>query len=119
MIEKYHIPIKVLSESNVSEHWTKKAQRKKKQKKVISLFIANSRVTPPCHVRLTRIAPRDLDEHDNLRSAFKSIIDAISDRLIPGLAAGRADGDKRITWEFAQRKGSPKTYALEIQLEKL
>ena len=92
--------------------------RKKKQKKILSLFLRNSHITPPCRVTLTRIAPRDLDEHDNLPAAFKTIIDAIADRLVPGLAPGRADGDKRITWEFAQRKGSPKTYALEITLEK-
>jgi hypothetical protein len=29
----------------------------------------------------------------------------IADQILPGLAAGRADGDKRMTWEYAQEKG--------------
>jgi hypothetical protein len=65
------------------------------------------------------VAPRDLDKEDNLPMALKTVKDIVADMLVPGLAPGRADGNKDITWEFSQRKGSPKTYGLEIQLEKV
>lgn len=72
---------------------------------------------PPCHVILTRIAPKQLDD-DNLVSALKNARDVVSDRLKPGLAAGRADGDKDITWQYEQKKGNPKFYALKIEIIK-
>lgn len=65
---------------------------------------------------LVRIAPRMLDEDDNLREAFKTIKDAVSDKLLPGLQPGRADGDDRIMWLYGQKKGIPKYYAVEIGL---
>ena len=117
MIEKFHIPMKILSEANLSEHFRVKAARKKKQKKIIKLFLVNSKIQPPCKVILTRIAPRDLDSDDNLPAAMKHPKDIVADHLIPGLAPGRADGSNLIKWEFAQKKGNPKYYALEIHIE--
>ena len=35
----------------------------------------------PCVVTLTRVAPRLLDEHDNLRASLKACVDGISQRL--------------------------------------
>jgi len=68
----------------------------------------------PCKIILTRIAPRALDI-DNLWSAQKSVIDVITDWIIPGLAPGRADNDSRIEIECKQRKGKPREYALEAE----
>ncbi len=67
---------------------------------------------------LTRIAPRALD-FDNLVYAFKHIRDVIADTLLPGLAAGRADDDKRLQWQYCQEKGRPKEYAFRISIKRL
>ena len=80
--------------------------------------MCTSQRKPPCKVILTRVAPRSLDVEDNLPMALKTAKDAVADVICPGLAPGRADGNKNIKWEFAQRKGLPKTYSLEIVLEK-
>lgn len=114
--EKFIIPIKLESQSNLSEHWTKKASRKKKQWKLVQMVLNRTQVKPPCTVMLLRIAPRMLDEDDNLREAFKTIKDSIGDILIPGLKPGHADADPRIKWLYAQKKGIPKYYAVEIVL---
>lgn len=113
------IPLRIQSEANLSEHRMKKHSRLKKQKGIIDLVLKNCGIKIPCRVVLTRVAPRELDEHDNLRSAFKHVIDAIANVLIPGLKPGRADGSKEIIWEFAQSKGLPKEYALRIHMEEL
>ncbi len=114
------IPIKTVSESNRgSEHWTTKHKRHKKQKKGIG-FVLNPLKPPelPFTIKLIRIAPRKLDEGDNLPSSFKWIRDAIADWITPNLQAGRADDNELIKWEYGQEKGLPKDYAIRIEIEK-
>ncbi len=65
-------------------------------------------------VLLTRVANRELDGHDNLRTALKPCADGITDAL--GL---RNDRDARIDWTYAQLRGPPKTYAVEISITRL
>lgn len=65
---------------------------------------------------LTRIAPRKLDDEDNLRTALKSAKDAVADILHPGLAPGRADGLGDIEWKFEQVRGNVREYGLGIRL---
>jgi len=62
-------------------------------------------------ITLTRIAPRRLDPGDNLNSSMKAVRDGIADAL------GIDDGDARLTWKYAQRKGNPKEYAVEVEVE--
>ena len=52
-------------------------------------------------VQLHRIGRRKLDEHDNLRMAFKAIVDGIAARL------GRSDCDPYFTWAYSQEIGKP------------
>lgn len=111
------IPLRIISEANASEHWSKKHKRHKKQKGFVNLYckwIAS--IKPPCLIKLTRISPRKLDKDENLPMAFKYIKDAIADLIHPGLAPGRADDDDSISWEFAQEKGDPKTYSIKIEV---
>ena len=61
-------------------------------------------------VTITRVAPRPLDSHDNLRSSLKAVVDGISDWL------GVKDNDERIEWAYAQERGAPKTYAVRIEV---
>src|SRR5574338_709033 len=123
---KIKIPIRIESEANmggkrsgrlISSHWSQKFKRNRTQKFCVGLDLLASGYKPnlPCCVKLVRIAPRNLDE-DNLIYAFKKIKDVVADYIIPGLAPGRADGDKRIKWEYDQEKGEPKEYAIRIEI---
>lgn len=111
------IPIRLISEANDSSHWTKKRKRK-----LVHAFLLNAyfntlhkEISLPCVVNLIRVAPRQFDE-DNLYMSFKHIRDWIADRIIPGLAPGRADGDKRITWHYRQEKGQVGEYAIQVEI---
>jgi len=100
----------------ISEHWATRAKRNKKLSTIIRMLWKRDRIDlkPPCDVFLCRVAPKPLDEHDNLRTAFKPVVDIVADLLCPGLAAGQADSDSRIGWRYEQRKGP---YAIEIRIQ--
>jgi hypothetical protein len=76
------LPIKTVSEANKREHWGTVSKRKKAQRRELNLEWKNAvkgrSVRLPCVVTLTRIAPKLLDEGDNLNSAFKAIRDEIA-----------------------------------------
>jgi len=113
--------IRTASESNSSDNWRKKAKRHSKQKLFIAkvFMVERPKVQPPCKVTLTRIAPRNLDEHDNLRTSMKWITDAIASYLVPGKAAGRADDCKAIEWDYKQKKGAVREYGVLVEIETL
>lgn len=102
------------SEANISRHWFRKSKVNKTQKQIIRYKFFNDQpnISMPCIVKLTRFSQRELD-FDNLVYAFKSIRDEIADQILPGLAKGRADGDKRISWEYLQAKGP---YAVKVEI---
>lgn len=112
------LPIRTYSESNSSENRFVKQRRHKTQKKLLWLyFFANQpKITLPCTIKLTRIANRRLDEHDNLRCSFKWIVDYIADYIIPGKAAGRADDSDQIKWEYDQIKIKDKDFWIMIEV---
>jgi hypothetical protein len=114
----WQLPLKTASEANSSEHWTKKAKRHKLQKQKIKAALLSERppITIPCSVVVTRIAPRELDSHDNLSMALKYCIDAIAEYLVPGKAIGRADDCKEIKWDYKQKKGGIREYGIIIEL---
>ncbi len=113
------LPIKTVSEANCFEPWRKKHVRHKRQKETIRIVLSSlkDKIKLPCTITITRIASRMLDEHDNLRFSVKYCLDAAADFLIPGLKPGRADGDKRLTFQYAQKKGKPKEYAVSLLFE--
>jgi hypothetical protein len=107
------LPLKIISEANGREHWRKKAARVRNHRRAAMLGL--NAVHPDwfpesATVTLTRISPRTLDD-DNLASGFKAVRDGVADWL------GIDDGDKRLTWRYAQRKGRPKEYAAEVVIE--
>ena len=110
-----NIPMRLMSEANTHQHWRKKYERNKRQQKAIQLVWLSKRpsITLPCKVTLTRLGPRLLD-FDNMVYAFKATRDKVSELLIPGKAAGQADGDERITWDYKQEKG---LYGIRIEIE--
>jgi hypothetical protein len=106
------IPIRTVSEANRSrhEHWGTKSRRVKAQRQACYAATWNAIDYPqdlPCTVYLTRISPRKLDD-DNLRGALKACRDGVAD------AIGVDDGDERVTWDYSQRRGKPKEYAVEV-----
>jgi len=113
------IPLKTVSEFNSSEHWRLKAKRHRMQKFFVreALKPYLSKITLPCVIKCIRIGSRFLDEHDNLRGAFKFIIDQAADCLIPGKQSGQADNDIRIKWEYGQEKS--KKYGVRIEISGL
>lgn len=115
----WQLRIKTASESNSSEHWTKSAKRHRMQKNRIKtqFVLSQPKLSLPCHVYLTRIAPKRLDEGDNLPNSMKYIRDAISECLTNTKLAGRADGDNRISWAYAQERGKVREYAVRIEIE--
>jgi hypothetical protein len=114
---KTKIPIRLVPESNSSEHWTKKAKRHKIQKVIVKSYLQREKLPPlPCIVTLTRFSPRELDRHDNLASSFKWILDQVCDSLIPGLAPGRADSDPRISVVYKQEKTKEKEHYITIEI---
>ena len=103
------IPIRTYSALNERIHWAKRARRTKQEREVAYLFAANTfrGINFPMTVKLTRVAPRMLDD-DNLRGALKGIRDGIADRL------GIDDREPCVTWEYGQCKGDPGEYAVIV-----
>lgn len=118
-IVNWIIPMKTVSETNLTEHWTIKRKRHQLQK--LAIFTEWNRsglisIPLPCKIILTRIAPRSLDYDNLVGGAMKHIRDAISDIIIPNKRAGFADSSPFLSFEYEQRKGLPKEYAIQIQV---
>lgn len=121
------IPIRTISEANRSrhEHWATTAKRVKAQRAAVAMAwraraiwargfaYAEPRrsVQLPAIVTLTRIAPRALDD-DNLARSFKAVRDQLAAEM------GIDDRDPRVSWRYAQRRGKPKEYAVEIAISR-
>jgi hypothetical protein len=112
------LPIKTVSEANMSEHWTKAARRHKLQKQRIKVAYLRDRPQAnfPLRVVITRIAPRHLDSHDNLPVSLKYISDAIAENLTGNHVPGQADSFCGLQFEIKQEKGYPKQYAVRIEI---
>jgi predicted Fe-S protein YdhL (DUF1289 family) len=106
--------MRIESVANKREHWSRRAKRAKDQRELArwSLSIAGVRPSPPLTIRITRIAPRNLDS-DNLSSGCKALRDGIADWL------GVDDGDNRLTWVYAQERGQPRQYLVRVEFEAL
>src|SRR5262245_66553481 len=88
----FTMPVRVVSEANMREHWRKKHNRKKKQQAALQETLINTgAVLLPCTVRLIRIGPRKLDS-DNLAGSLKHVQDVIERKLV------LEDGDERVNW---------------------
>lgn len=116
----FEIPVEVVSEANLREHWSKRYKRSKNQRAWAKAKMAlEARPMIYCswngggrfHVTLIRIMAlrqRKFDG-DNLQSAFKAIRDGIADAL------GIDDGSDRLTWEYRQEKGDKPSVRVEIR----
>lgn len=97
-------------------HWAVTAGVRKRQREsaawAVRAALRGCELGPFIMVTLTRIAPRALDDDNNV-AAFKGIRDGVADAL------GCKDNDPRITWRYAQKRGMPKEYAVEITIEEV
>ncbi len=109
---RIEVPIKTVSEANRREHWAERAERVRQQRSLARMMLATNTARAPVgalRIRLTRIAPGMLDS-DNVHGALKAVRDGVADYL------GVDDGDESLTWEVAQERGAPKTYAVRIEI---
>lgn len=109
------VDIRVISESNIREHWSKAAKRHRDQKFITTqaLIYANASKSLPVDITMIRMGKRHLDS-DNLQSAFKYVRDAISEYFIEGTLPGRADDHKDLYWHYDQQKSSQYYIVIKI-----
>lgn len=119
-IQCWRLNLTIANEANSSEHWAVKARRHRQQKsRIRAAFLEDKpKIEIPCKCVLTRIAPRELDSHDNLRISLKWVVDAIAAELTGNHVPGRADENTGITWEYKQERGKVREYGLRIELIK-
>ena len=109
------IPIKLISEARIRDHWSKLARRRDCMQNAIVLnLIAKQKPSLPCHVVLTRLG-RKLD-YDNLVYAFKYVRDQVADWLIPGLKKGQADSSPLILWDYKQEPRGQKDDGFRVEI---
>jgi hypothetical protein len=106
------LPLRLISEANAREHWSRRKRRRAAQRGQVRLVAQATMSRPrlPCVVTLTRVAPRSLDS-DNLVSSFKASRDGICDWI------GVDDRTDQITWEYTQKRGGVREYALKIRID--
>lgn len=103
------LPVKTPNPSNGSHgSWRIESARKRRLRQQAGLACPTGSL--PATVRLTRLSAGSMDEHDNLRSALKPIVDGCADRL------GVKDNDPRIRWEYAQERVPRGTYGVRIEV---
>lgn len=108
------LPIRTFSEANLHEHHMERRKRMGDQRPTVRMAMqahANSRglrVQPPCTVQLTRLAPAELDQGDNLESSLKAVRDGVADWL------GVNDRDPRVIWIYGQER--QKQYGVRIEV---
>jgi hypothetical protein len=107
------IPLKIVSEANIREHWTKSHKRRKSQKQIVRAVLSSHKIptTLPVTITMIRKGKKNLDS-DNLQTAFKYIRDAISEHFFPMKKPGHADDHPLFTWVYAQEIS--KTYDISI-----
>jgi len=118
--QSWSIPIRLQSYANMAEHWRRKVQRKKKHNELLDayFFVQQLEIKPPCRITLVRVAPRKLDD-DNLRFAFKNVLDRIGKYLMPEKKVGHADGSGLIQVDYQQTRGKPNEYKINIIIEEI
>jgi len=104
---EYHLRSQV---HGLSGHWRVRAARVKREREmgVRLVRMYKKHPAPPWILTITRVAPRALDD-DNLAYACKAIRDGIAEAL-----GFRNDADWQLVWRYAQRKGKPREYAIEL-----
>lgn len=77
------VPIRTVPGLNAREHWRARSKRVKAERTATAWALAKSGRPPiPCSVRLTRVAPSNGVDSDNLQGALKAIRDQVAQWLL-------------------------------------
>lgn len=109
---RFTLPLKLVS-ANAREHHMVRHRRVKAERKAAGYVLnaLHSQLPPlPIAVDLTRVSAGVLDSHDNLRMAFKGLVDQVAE------AYGKPDCDPAFTWNYHQRTCKAGEYAAEISI---
>ena len=113
MTLKLSIPLRTGRGLNDRMHFMARARKVKAERLAVGLVL-NTHKAPagPVTVNLGRVSPsaKGLDK-DNLQGALKAVRDQVAAWL------GRDDADDSITWNYGQRPGKTKEWAVEISVE--
>ena len=114
---EFTLPIRTMSEANVSEPWQTRARRHREQKELVRavLSFVRSKIPLPCTITMRRYGVRMLDAHDNLPISFKHILDHICAHITGDKRPGRADGYQGFTFKYEQEKS--KDYFIKIIID--
>jgi len=111
------IHIRTVSETNMREHHMARHRRRKAQRQAAGLVMIGALraegIKAPCCVQLTRVAPSNGLDGDNLVSSLKAVRDGVADAL------GLDDADPSITWTYRQERGNWREYAVRISVTEL
>jgi hypothetical protein len=102
----------LLAGPNSRGHFMAKARRTKRERQAAHWLLLDAKRPPlPVVVNMVRIAPRRVDEDDNLPGMFKAMRDGVAD------AYGIADNDKtKIRFTYEQERGKPYQYGVRIEV---
>ena len=116
------VPLRAVNRGNVREaHWGPRAKANATAAEVLGNMLCTVPVPVrktldgPARVTLTRVAPRGLDRHDNLRQALKVYPDALSVWLRSGYM-GRHDGDADLEWIYCENRDGNR-YGVRVRIE--
>ena len=71
----------------------------------------------PCHITLTRYAPRKLDRFDNLPMSMKYILDSICEIITNDFTPGRADSHEGLQVSYDQV--TSKEYGVKVRIQNI
>lgn len=95
------IPIRTISALNAREHHHARANRVRGEREATTWILRAFRRPPiPCSVRLTRVAPSNGLDDDNLTGALKGVRDQVAEWL--GVDDRQID---RVRYVYEQRRG--------------
>jgi hypothetical protein len=96
-----HVPLRTVSGMNAREHWQARARRVKGERQLVAWHLATvKKPAVPLVVTLTRIAPSNGLDDDNLAGALKACRDEIAEWI------GVNDRDRKtVRYEYEQERG--------------
>lgn len=106
---KVEIPIKTVSGMNAREHHMARARRVKAEREAVGWAVATiAPPKPPCTVTMTRLAPSNGLDGDNLQSSQKGVRDALAKWI------GIDDKSPLVTWQYDQQRA--KDYGVVVEV---
>lgn len=107
------LELRTVSGLNVREHWAVRKERVASERAMVAMALRGKTLPDlPVRISLVRVGPRELDS-DNLQAALKGVRDEIAKTY------GVNDRSKLYSWEYTQRRGDKKEWAVEVRIEQV